>query len=332
VQFGQLRRAFCSVLSLMLILTSTSAVWAAGPAADTDARDSARQEAENALLEAAAHIAAVAGAQLYTVQSAASAADRGAGVARAAGQSQAMAVSSRGESAATAVQSGVARVPILMYHHIASAPAGADAIRLDLSVSPVVFTQQMDYLQSHGYQTVSLADLVNRLARGIALPAKPVVLTFDDGYDDNYSQAYPILRRHGFSGEFFLITNAVGNPDYMTWDQAIEMSRHGMSIQAHGRTHADLAVSSAGDATWQIAGSRAIIEEKIGAPVQFYCYPSGRYSAQTIDILRAKGYVAAVTTAYGATHSPSGLFELSRVRMRGADSLEQFVVKLETAP
>jgi peptidoglycan/xylan/chitin deacetylase (PgdA/CDA1 family) len=233
---------------------------------------------------------------------------------------------------AAAPQTGPARVPILMYHHVANAPAGADAIRLDLSVTPAAFGEQLDYLAAHGYHTIGLADLVERLQKGLALPAKPVVLTFDDGYDDNYSQAFPALRQHGFTGTFFLITDAVGNQEYMTWNQAIEMSRQGMSIEPHGRTHADLAASSASDQLWQIAGSQKILEEKLGQPIRFYCYPSGRYNAQTITTLRAQGYLAAVTTDYGATHSGADLLELTRVRIRGADTLAQFVSKLETAP
>ena len=228
--------------------------------------------------------------------------------------------------------SGQARVSILMYHHVADAPADADAVRRDLSVTPAAFNQQMDYLLVNGYHVVSLADLVGLLRDGRPLPSKPVVLTFDDGYDDNYTQAYPILRRHGFSGTFFIITDAVGQPGYASWEQIVDMSNHDMSIQPHGRTHTDLAALSAADATWQIAGSRKILEERLGRPVRFYCYPSGRYTAQTMVVLQASGYEAALTTAYGATHSARNLFELTRVRIRGADSPDQFVAKLTTAP
>lgn len=224
------------------------------------------------------------------------------------------------------------RVPILMYHHVADAPPGADAVRRDLSVSPAAFDAQMAYLKANGYQTISLADLADCLTRGRVLPPKAVVLTFDDGYNDNYTLAMPILLRYGFSGTFFVITDSVGSAGYVSWPDVESMSRQGMVIQPHGRTHADLAVSSASDVRWQVTGSRAAIEEKVGQPAQFFCYPSGRYTAQTIASLQASGYIGAVTTTYGATQTKSGLFELSRVRIRGGDSIEQFVLKLTTAP
>ena len=228
--------------------------------------------------------------------------------------------------------SGVARVPILMYHHIATPPPNADAIRRDLSVRPIAFQEQIGYLRVNGYQAIGLDDLVDYLLGQRTLPIRAVVLTFDDGYEDNYTQAFPALRSNGFTGTFFIITDYVGQREYMTWEQIAEMSRAGMSMQAHGRTHDDLAISSAEHTAWQVAGSRMMLEEKLGQPVHFFCYPSGRYTAQTITILRAHGYTAALTTAYGATHSASSLFELRRVRVRGSDTLGDFVKKLETAP
>lgn len=225
-----------------------------------------------------------------------------------------------------------ARVPILMYHHIADAPPEADAVRRDLSVSPANFGKQMDWLVANKYETISLADLADHLTTGRALPARPVILTFDDGYDDNYTYAYRILKQHGQTGTFFIITDAAGNREYMTWDQIAEMSRNGMAIEPHGRTHADLAVSSPADTVWQVQGSRAALQDKTGQPVRFYCYPSGKYTAQTIATLRAQGFLGAVTITYGATHTAAGLFELTRVRMRGGDTLGDFTSKVTATP
>lgn len=224
------------------------------------------------------------------------------------------------------------RIPILMYHYIDTAPANADAVRRDLSVSPAAFIEQVRYLRQNGYETITLAALLDHLESGTPLPPKPIVLTFDDGYDNSYSQAYPVLRSYGFTGVFFVLTDLLGQPGYATWPQITEMSQNGMDIQAHGRTHADLAISSAEDVTWQITGSRAALEEKLGRPVQFYCYPSGHYTARTVALLRAQGFRAAVTIAYGATHTLAGAFELDRVRVRGTDTLAQFAAKVETAP
>jgi peptidoglycan/xylan/chitin deacetylase (PgdA/CDA1 family) len=301
----------------------------------SSAAEEARQIAEDALVAAAGQSAAMAEALARQVVRSGEGNDTPAAVGQRS-EDQSKQVSSRGGAGVSAPtappQTGPVRVPIFMYHHIADAPPGADAIRKDLSVTPAAFTRQMEYLATHGYHTISLADLVERLQNGRPLPEHAVVLTFDDGYDDNYTQAYPILRSFGFTGTFFLITDAVGNREYMTWQQAIEMSRNNMAIEAHGRTHADLSASTLDDTVWQIGGSKTIIEEKLGQPVRFYCYPSGKYNAQTISVLRARGYLAGVTTSYGATHAAGGLFELTRVRMRGDDTLDQFINKLETAP
>jgi peptidoglycan/xylan/chitin deacetylase (PgdA/CDA1 family) len=190
----------------------------------------------------------------------------------------------------------------------------------------------MDYLSDSHYQTIGLGDLADYWFSGKPLPVKPIILTFDDGYDDNYTYAYAILRRHEFMGTFFVLTDAVGNAGYLTWEQIVVMDRHGMDIESHGRTHDDLAASSKEWATWQIAGSRNILEAKLGHQIRFYCYPSGRYTAETIAILKANGYVSAVSTAYGATHDKASLFNLTRVRVSGSDSLQEFIVKVTTAP
>jgi peptidoglycan/xylan/chitin deacetylase (PgdA/CDA1 family) len=222
-----------------------------------------------------------------------------------------------------------AQVPILMYHHIAVAGPNADAVRRDLSVSPAAFEAQMAYLTSHGYHTVSLLDLLEYLQGGQALPARPIILTFDDGYDDNYTYAYPILRRYGLQGTFFIITGLVGRPGYLTWEQAREMRRGGMSLESHTCTHPDLTRSTPGHVDEEVRDSKAALERELGGPVFFLSYPSGKYNAAVITALEANGYLGAVTTQYGTTQESSALYELCRVRIRGSDTLESFVQKVE---
>jgi len=345
-QGARAQSAWLLCLCVLLISATFHATARGEPAAPlgapvkTLAVSSARLAAEEALLSVAAQTMAEAESLALIGESALLAARSRALLAQRAGTYDdrnltALSVRSVSRLSPTATpqpHAGGTRVPILMYHHVAKAPPEADAIRLDLSVDPAAFAQQMDWLLRNGYQAISLADLSEHLLAGHPLPGKPVVLTFDDGYDDNYSQAFAILRHRGLSGTFFIITDVVGQPGYMTWQQIAEMTRADMLTAAHGRTHTDLALSGPESTTWQVTGSRTILEEKTGRPVRFYCYPSGRYTAQTISILRAQGYIGAVSTAYGATHTVATLFELKRVRIRGADTLEQFVSKLETAP
>ncbi len=139
-------------------------------------------------------------------------------------------------------QARTANVPILMYHYISTAPSANDKIRVGLSVPPDMFDAQMKLLVDNGFTTISLFDLYNNLATGQPLPDKPIVLTFDDGYVDNYEQAFPILKKYNQTATFFVITGRADakDPAYMSWDMIAEMSRAGMDMQLHSKEHVDL--------------------------------------------------------------------------------------------
>jgi peptidoglycan/xylan/chitin deacetylase (PgdA/CDA1 family) len=217
-----------------------------------------------------------------------------------------------------------------MYHYASVPPPGADGYRVDLSVAPWNLDAQMAWLAENGYTALTLQDLLYHLTLGWPLPPRSIVLTFDDGYTDAYTTAFPILQKYGFVGTFFIITDHVtfGNPNHATWEQIIEMHNAGMDIQSHSRSHPDLRGQPEAELLWQILGSKEAIEARIDKQVRFFCYPSGKYDANTIRALEEYGYWAAVTTEYGATHSNEGLFTLKRVRVRWTDSLEVFAEKV----
>lgn len=197
-------------------------------------------------------------------------------------------------------------------------------------MTPENLDAQMAWLAQNGYTTVTLQDLLYHLNLGWPLPEKPIILTFDDGYRDAYENAFPILKRYGLVGTFFIITDRVtyGETSYATWDQIAEMHNAGMDIQSHTRTHPDLRGLSEEQLLWQILGSKEAIETRIGKQVRFFCYPSGRYDANAIRALEQYGFWAAVTTEYGATHYSEAPFTLKRLRIRGTDTLESFVDKV----
>ena len=223
------------------------------------------------------------------------------------------------------------RVPILMYHYISEPPPGADIYRRDLSVTPANFEQQLRYLAENGYTTITLKDLVYHLTQGYPLPERPVILTFDDGYQDNFFHAYRLLRCSKSVGTFFLITSFIdeNRPGYLTWGQVRVMRQGGMEFGSHTYTHPDLRGQSVDYLVWQIVGSQEAIAERIEEPVRFFSYPAGSYDQQVIDVLRSAGFWAAVTTQQGDEQTSDGLFELKRIRIRGDDTLEQFAAKLE---
>jgi peptidoglycan/xylan/chitin deacetylase (PgdA/CDA1 family) len=211
-----------------------------------------------------------------------------------------------------------------MYHYVSEPPADADIYRRDLSVSPRQLDAQLSYLRNAGYTVVTLDDLLYALTLGRPLPQKPVVLTFDDGYADNYTNAFPILRKHGVTAHFFVITDFVNaeRPGYMTWNQIEEMAAAGQRFGSHSRDHPNLQGQSVDYLVWQALGGTEAIQEHLGYHPRWIAYPSGQYDARTIAVFRSAGYWGGVTTHQGMTHTLDDIFELQRIRVRGSHEPE----------
>lgn len=218
------------------------------------------------------------------------------------------------------------RVPILMYHYLSVPPADADIYRTDLSVTPENFRQQMAYLAENGYTPIDFYQLSAAITAQTDLPDKPVLLTFDDGYLDNYENAFPILQEFGFTATFFIITDLAdqGAPGYANWEQLKEMAAAGMRIESHTKNHPDLSTMGRDDVIFQVLGSQETIAAHIGYTPRYLCYPGGRYNAETMQILRELGLWGAVTTQGGAWHGFEERYEWDRQRMRYDTTMEQF--------
>lgn len=224
----------------------------------------------------------------------------------------------------------VAHVPILMYHYISTPPVSADQYRRDLSVSPDRFEAQLKYLAENGYTTICLEDLYNYLARGSSLPSKPVILTFDDGHRDAYEVAFPLLMKYKMKGTFFIVTDFInsGNPAYVSWEMVKVMSRAGMRIESHSRTHMDLRGRSFQTLVWEILGPIEAITAYTGRRPLFFCYPSGKYDADVLRVLASVNTWAALTTEYGATYRLDNAMVWPRLRIHGATTVEEFAVMI----
>lgn len=218
-----------------------------------------------------------------------------------------------------------------MYHHIAVPPPNADAIRYDLSVPPDRFEAHLRYLKQAGYTTISLDALVYHLTRGWPLPPRPIIITFDDGYLDNYENAFPLLQKYGFSGAFFIITDVVNHrtPGYMTWDMVREMRAAGMEFGAHGRTHIDLAQADLDQLVWQALGSTEVFQVELGEPARYIAYPSGKYDKDVIAVYHSAHYWAGLTTEPGVIQDSEHLFELKRVRIHHDTTVAQLKILLD---
>lgn len=219
----------------------------------------------------------------------------------------------------------VAHVPILMYHYLSAPPADADAYRLDLSVAPELFASHLDRMLADGYTTINLYDLLEHLTNGSPLPPKPVIITFDDGYRDNYENALPLLSARGMKATFFVVTDFIDEerPDYLTWDMARAMLAAGMSVEAHSRNHASLKGRDNDFLVWQALGCKETIEAELGVRPRFVSYPAGEYDQATMDLFKSADYWGGITTKQGASHTLDKVFEITRVRVRGTTTADE---------
>lgn len=198
---------------------------------------------------------------------------------------------------------------ILMYHYVRNVDANADPLGYRLSVHENELDNQIQLLQSLGYHTMTMADLA--AGKG---DSRSVVMTFDDGYEDFYTTAYPIFKKYGWTATLYIITNKIGG-NYMTWDQIRELQAAGFEIGDHTLDHFALNTLSVEQQRHQIIDSKHDLEQQLGRPVTAFCYPSGRYNADTIQIVKDAGYTSATTTVPGLVRVGSDPFLYQRVRM-----------------
>ncbi len=219
------------------------------------------------------------------------------------------------------------QVPIVLYHHIRPITPDMNALAKGLSVTPEVFDRQLEYLEKNEFSTITLDQFYSALIGKESLPEKSIVLTFDDGYKDAYTYALPLLEKHHLKGVAFVITQAVGTSEYLTWDQIREMDKSGVfEIESHTLTHPELPKLSHKKMKKELEESKKILEEKIEKPIEFFCYPYGRYSK---EIVKEAGYKGAFTTHYGTTHTLPSIFETTRVRLTNDDVGENFEKKIQ---
>lgn len=219
------------------------------------------------------------------------------------------------------VHSGVAsvRVPVLMYHHISELPRDATPMRRELTVTPAAFRAQLAWLQAHGYTTLSAIDVWSALSDGTALPPRPVVLTFDDGYADAYDVALPLLRQFGAVGVFFVVVNLLDREGYLTRDQVRALADAGMDVESHGMDHINMAKLTLAQQRAQFCGSRAILSLITGRPVRHFAYPNGDAPISQ-DALAECDYASAYLKAGGSLQESATPYLLRRVRVVGGSA------------
>lgn len=211
-----------------------------------------------------------------------------------------------------------AAVPVLMYHVIAPSPAGAKYA--GLWVSPDAFRAQVDALARAGYTAVTLDQVLDAWDGKPALPPKPVVLTFDDGYLSQGKDAGAILAQRGWPGVLYLAWHNLGTPGGITRTRVQAMLKAGWEIDAHTIDHRDLTTLGAADLREEVAGSRQKIRQAFGVPVNGFCYPAGRFDPAVEQAVRDAGYRSATTELPGRATPSQDRFALSRIRVSAGDS------------
>jgi peptidoglycan/xylan/chitin deacetylase (PgdA/CDA1 family) len=232
------------------------------------------------------------------------------------------------------------RTIVLMYHNIGIPPK--EGKLRSLYVTPHMFRFQMWYLKTAGFKVVSLEDILAYISGEYIADKKLVALTFDDGYQDFYDNAYPVLKMYGFPATVFLVSDLIGKEnlwDYqelnirkklLDWDKIIEMSGHGVTFGSHTRTHPFLRKLSTEEIEEESFGSKAAIEKRMNLPVEFFCYPYGHYDERAVAAAKKAGYLGATTMNRGLIHRGDDPFEIRRSFIRFHTHPLLFMIKLHS--
>jgi peptidoglycan/xylan/chitin deacetylase (PgdA/CDA1 family) len=218
-------------------------------------------------------------------------------------------------------------VPVLMYHVVTKAPA--DAAYPGLYVPRSELVGETAWLGSHGYRAVTLKEVFDAWDGHARLPAKPVVLSFDDGYRSQFVNALPVLRARHWPGVVNLELSHVRVDWGLSPPELQTLIADGWEIDSHTFTHPDLRYVSPSTLEHEVAGSRAALPHRFGVPADFFCYPSGRYDARVVAAVRAAGYRGATTVEFGLTR-PTEPFTLDRVGVDAGEGAGGLASQLAT--
>jgi peptidoglycan/xylan/chitin deacetylase (PgdA/CDA1 family) len=207
------------------------------------------------------------------------------------------------------------RVPILTYHRVHEFATEYTKSIPDETVEPPVFAAEMAALARDGYHTITQAQLFHALFDGAALPAKPVMITVDDGYVDDVKTILPVLLRHHMVATFYIITGRFHEQGFVNETEVRRLDAAGMDVGAHTRTHVPLNAIPAAAMRAQVLGSKRDLQRVLGHFVYFFAYPFGAFDAAVVAELRKVGFVLAVTTMGGTTESSTAPLTLPRIHV-----------------
>ncbi len=223
-----------------------------------------------------------------------------------------------------------------MYHKVS--PNRREGKVEKLRVTPEKFDRQLGYLFNHGYQTVTVGELTTFCAGRLPFPEKRIILSFDDGYRDNFLYAFPLLQKYKFTAIVFLVSGGIGSTSkwdtqgaepLLNWKEIEEMQQGGIEFGSHSHTHRLLPSLPGEEIREEIARSKDVIEDKLTRPIDFFSYPWGKFNPEIEEIVRNCGYKAAFSTLPGKNGPSEDIFALKRVLIRGYDSGLHFFLNVK---
>lgn len=200
-------------------------------------------------------------------------------------------------------------VLILQYHMINDTDDSA------YNVPPAEFERQLAYLSEQGYTAVSLLEFAKARKGKLTLPEKPVILTFDDGYRDNYENALPLLEKYAMKATLFMVVNDIGRGKYCSWDDLKDWTEHGMELGSHTANHPELPKLDTAKKKEELEASKLLMEWRGLPTVFFLAYPYGKYDDETKVLLHNGEYLGALTGKPGLNSFATDLYELHRVNV-----------------
>lgn len=246
-------------------------------------------------------------------------------------------------------------VPVLMYHHVN--PNKGDMV----TVTPEVFERQMEYLHNAGYRTLKIDELISYINGGLTFKEKTAVVTFDDGWLDNYIHAFPVLKKYRINATIFIVTdrtekaseNMIQTPStipthkeskslmekgeehrvVLNWELIREIKNSGLvDFYSHTKSHARCDRLSENELLEELGGSKKIIEERLGRPCLYLCWPGGKYNNSALKVAKNVEYKALFTTNHGVVKMGSDLFAIKRIVIKDNSAWFKKKVLLYTNP
>jgi peptidoglycan/xylan/chitin deacetylase (PgdA/CDA1 family) len=217
---------------------------------------------------------------------------------------------------------GEVTCPILLYHQIADIEPPSQYY-----MSPTDFKAQMEALRDWGYIPIPISLLIKAITLGAELPPRPVVITFDDGDQNVYTNAFPVMQELGFPGVLYIISSAVNGLSHLTSTEILEMVAAGWEVGDHSMTHLNM-TSDHGQTWTEASQSRVALEAALGIPIMTFAYPYGAADTFLMEKISQYGYQAAVGLGTSAQQGPGNLFYLNRIEIKYGTTLEQFAALL----